>query len=223
MFKKLLPCILFTFLFQLSKAQNEFITVWKPNMSSVALVNPVLPVAGQNQIWFPGIGDNYTISWEEVGYPQHTGILNNVTSTDRVLIDFGTPLNPSLSDATFKVKASNGNGIFKQIKFANTNVTSSAILDFVTVQTSGSADKIVEIAQWGNIHWQSMNSAFTQCMYMQLTATDAPDLSGVQNVSMMFIMPITLQEIQAWQPGILQTFRISNICSDISVHLWAIH
>ncbi|MCE3076368.1 BspA family leucine-rich repeat surface protein [Chryseobacterium gwangjuense] len=210
MFKKLLPFYLFIFLFQLSKAQNEFITIWKPNMSSVPVVNPLLPLAGQNQIWFPGIGDNYTISWEEVGYPQHTGVLTNVTSTDRVLIDFGTPLNPSLPNATFKVKASNGNGIFKQIKFANTTVTSSVIIDYIGIQTLGSADKIVEIAQWGNIHWQSMNSAFAQCMYLQLTATDTPDLSGVQDASIMFHNAYNFAgnpSMATWNTSNIQNFK----------------
>lgn len=109
MLKKLSALILFVFLGQFAKAQNEFITIWKPttaiNMDEmVAAPHQVLA----NQIWFPGVGQNYTINWEEVGYPQHNGTISNVTSTTQVLIDFGTALNPVSDDVKYRVKVSNG-------------------------------------------------------------------------------------------------------------------
>ncbi|WP_415328259.1 BspA family leucine-rich repeat surface protein [Chryseobacterium sp. MMS23-Vi53] len=190
MLKKLLTLFLFIFLIQITKAQNEFITVWKPNLPATTanpIVNPIMPnMAGQGQIWFPGIGENYTIAWEEVGFPSHNDLMENVTSTDRVFIYFGTPLNPVAEDATYRVKVSNGNGNFKQIRFANNTIQTNPIIDFILVQTSGSSDKIVEIEQWGNIKWTSMNNAFAQCMNVQLTATDSPDLSIVEDASLMF-------------------------------------
>lgn len=201
--------ILFLF-FQLGKAQNEFITIWKPNINSIPLVSPILPIAGNNQIWFPGIGSNYTITWEEVGFPQHNATLINISSTDRVLIDFGTPLNPSFADATYRVKASNGNGTFSQIKFAKTNILANPILDFVSVQTSGSANKIVEIEQWGNIQWASMNSAFAQCMDLKLTATDAPNLSAVEDASLMFYNAFNFaanNSMSSWDTSNIKNFK----------------
>jgi hypothetical protein len=96
MIKKLITANLFMLLLQTVHAQNEFITIWKPNTSSHNLLNPVMPsTAGDGQIWFPGIGENYKIVWEEVGFPSHTGTMNDVISTERILIDFGTPLNPT--------------------------------------------------------------------------------------------------------------------------------
>jgi hypothetical protein len=70
-----------------------------------------------NSISFGGTGTNYTISWEEVGYPQHNGVLS-VTSNSTIFttISFGTSLNPNPIQATYKVKASNGNGIFYGFK-----------------------------------------------------------------------------------------------------------
>ncbi|WP_083535171.1 BspA family leucine-rich repeat surface protein [Chryseobacterium kwangjuense] len=177
--KKILLFIFFILFFKQIKAQNEFITVWKPNLqplNSVAIDAPVQ--AGVNEIWFPGIGDNYTITWEEVNYPQHNGTMTNITSTKQVLINFGTPLNPIPANATYKVKASNGNGLFRQIQFGS-NIGNSWT-------DNGNIDRILEIAQWGNIQWTSMKGAFANCSSLQLTASDAPDLSVVTDASYMF-------------------------------------
>ncbi|MCT2561693.1 BspA family leucine-rich repeat surface protein [Chryseobacterium herbae] len=183
MIKKILPFILIVLLFQCIKAQDEFITIWKPN----AVSSPVnAPVAATNtQIWFPGKGENFTITWEEVGYPQHSGTLQNVTSALQILIDFGTPLNPDPSTTFYRLKVSNGNGTFRQLQFGTPNT-----YVFQHIVTSwklfGSAEKLVDIEQWGKIHWDSMNAAFVECKNMNMTATDAPDLSGVTDASYMF-------------------------------------
>jgi hypothetical protein len=46
--------------------------------------------------------------------------------------------------------------------------------------------KITDIKQWGNIIWSSFNDAFRGCSNMLTTATDAPNLSNVTNMSLMF-------------------------------------
>ena len=45
---------------------------------------------------------------------------------------------------------------------------------------------LVNIAQWGTVAWSSMNSAFSNCSNLNITATDVPDLSGVTDMSNMF-------------------------------------
>ncbi|MBK1897446.1 BspA family leucine-rich repeat surface protein [Chryseobacterium paridis] len=189
MHRKFLSFILAIFFFQSALAQDEFITIWKPNVPAITppidLIAPNL--AGNNQIWFPGIGENYTINWEEVGYPQHNGTMPNVTSTSQVFIDFGTSLNPDQANATYKVKVTNGNGTFKQIRFGDPeilNVPSPYLVIFWHCR--GSIDKITEISQWGNINWTSMNNAFSNCRNLQVTATDSPKLSNVEDASFMF-------------------------------------
>ena len=89
-----------------SNAQNEFITVWKPSDASTLSINGGIP-STFNQIWFPGIGNNFNISWEEVGHPANSGTIDNITTTTNVLIDFRAPQNPIPADATYKVKVSN--------------------------------------------------------------------------------------------------------------------
>lgn len=154
------------------RAQNEFITVWKPSNTGF-----IPSQSTANQIYFPGIGDNYTIYWEEVGYPSHNGTLSNITTVLNVplLIDFGTPLNPIANNATYTLKVSQGNGNFNRICFYAP-----------LVNYRGDSHKIIKVTQWGDIHWSSMERAFHYSTEMDVTATDIPDLSNLTTMSGMF-------------------------------------
>ena len=55
------------------------------------------------------------------------------------------------------------------------------------------AEKLRTIEQWGNIEWRSMFQAFSRCANMNVTATDAPDLSQVTIMSEMFFGCTNLQ------------------------------
>ncbi|MDR2238204.1 MAG: BspA family leucine-rich repeat surface protein [Chryseobacterium sp.] len=175
--KNLLAAILFILLFQLTKAQNEFITVWNPSLPSAGQGTP--GSSGNTQIWFPGTGTDYTIYWEEIGYPSHHATLTNVTSQYQILIDFGTPLNPEPAQATYRIKVSNGNGNFQRIAFSNADVPPG-------ITILGDNFKILKVEQWGNISWSSMAGAFYECRALDVTATDIPDLSNATNMSYMF-------------------------------------
>ena len=48
------------------------------------------------------------------------------------------------------------------------------------------ATKLASIDQWGSNQWTSMESAFEGASAMTYGATDAPDLSGVTDMSFMF-------------------------------------
>lgn len=154
------------------KAQNEFITLWKPSNTGF---NPTSSTS--NQILFPGVGTDYKIYWEEVGYPAHNGTLNNVTTLvgTPLLIDFGTPLNPVANNATYTLKVSQENGNFHRICFYMPNTA-----------VRGDIYKIIDVVQWGNIDWSSMENAFFYCEEMDVTATDIPFLSHLTNMSGIF-------------------------------------
>ncbi|RJE75190.1 BspA family leucine-rich repeat surface protein [Reichenbachiella sp. MSK19-1] len=47
-------------------------------------------------------------------------------------------------------------------------------------------NKIKDVQQWGNIEWKSMVSAFRYCGLLDISATDAPDLSQVTEMDFMF-------------------------------------
>lgn len=158
--------IIFLFLFSMSYAQNEFITLWKPNITGTI----------DNAISFGGTGTDYTISWEEVGFPQHHGVLSSVTSSSSsfTVISFGTSLNPNPIQAAYKVKVSNGNGLFYGFK-ANLN-------------SIGENPELFEVSQWGKIVWlEQFYRGFSKCPNLNVTATDAPNLTQINNLSEMFI------------------------------------
>lgn len=56
-------------------------------------------------------------------------------------------------------------------------------------QFSDAADdklKIIDVKQWGTIEWDTMEQMFSGCENLEMSATDAPDLSGVTNLIAMF-------------------------------------
>ncbi len=209
MILKKIPTLIFILLLFLAKAQNEFITIWKPASTVLPAVNVDAPYqATTQQIWFPGIGDNYDIYWEEVGYPQHNGSLLDVTSTKQVLIDFGTSI-AEKNDAKYRVKVTNGNGTFRQIKFGTPQLFPGPEQVFPIWQINGSSDKILEIEQWGNISWTTMESAFSLCRLMQLTATDTPNLNNVEDASFMFYGTTSFtgaSSMQNWDTSKIKNF-----------------
>ena len=73
--------------------------------------------------------------------------------------------------------------------------------DFTRIYLSGSpnAEKLQSIDQWGDIQWESMNSAFEGAANMAYRATDVPDLSGVTGMSGMFAHATSFNgDISSW-------------------------
>lgn len=181
MLKKTILFFFFILFFQSGKAQNEFITVWKPSLPRYATQYTGISVASTDtQIWLPAVGTDFQVYWEEIGFPAHHATLTNLNSTYQVLIDFGTPLNPNPADATYRLKITNGTGNFHRIRFSNWDMFNGDGL-------IGDVHKIVRLEQWGNIHWSSMGQAFQGCRDFDVTATDTPDLSAVTDMSNMFL------------------------------------
>jgi surface protein len=182
MLKKLAFIVLLTLVSQFLKAQNEFITVWKPSNVLPQPYQGIVENSNDTEIWLPTEGTNYTIYWEEIGYPSHNSTLTNVNSAYQKLLFFGQPLNPIPNNATYRVKISNGNGIFHRIRFADWDLytNGNGII--------GDAHKIIKVEQWGNIDWSSMKQAFQACINLDVTATDIPKLDNVNSLSYMFAL-----------------------------------
>lgn len=62
----------------------------------------------------------------------------------------------------------------------------------------GDREKILSVEQWGDIQWTSMANAFQGCSNLVVNATDAPDLSGVSDLSVMFFGTAINQDISNW-------------------------
>ncbi len=180
MCKKLITVCFFILFGQIINAQGEFITTWKPaNIQAPIPLQPPFP-SSSTQAWAPFQGTNYSIAWEEVGYPAHHATLDNISSVYYVLLDFGTPLNPNPAEATYTVKVRSGNGNFHRVLFFDPDFPPAGI------GTMGDDAKIIEVNQWGSTKWSSMRSAFNNCKNLDLKATDLPNLSFMTDMSYMF-------------------------------------
>ena len=65
---------------------------------------------------------------------------------------------------------------------------------------AGDREKIIDIVQWGNIAWTSFENAFAKATNLNVSATDAPDLSQVTNMSRMFHRATSLgsPDLSSW-------------------------
>tara|TARA_R110000824_G_scaffold185827_1_gene366870 strand:- start:3285 stop:4325 length:1041 start_codon:yes stop_codon:yes gene_type:complete len=77
---------------------------------------------------------------------------------------------------------------------------------FPTIRFNDEGDKlkIIDIKQWGNIAWTSLNKAFKGCSNLVGTYTDAPDLSGV------IILSETFRQCSAFT-GKVSNWDVSNV------------
>ncbi len=56
----------------------------------------------------------------------------------------------------------------------------------IIINNGTDQNRLTQIVQWGSTIWTSMQTAFSGCINLQVTATDVPDLSGVTDMSQMF-------------------------------------
>jgi len=63
-------------------------------------------------------------------------------------------------------------------------------------------ESLLEVRQWGNIEWKSMNHAFYNCSKLKVTAKDSPNLSKVRSMESMFQKANSFnQNINNWNVG----------------------
>ncbi len=114
-----------------------------------------------NQVTIPIVAANYSVVWEEYA----TGI--GITPTQ------------TLDANNFNIYTFSSPGIYR--------AKITAINDFaLTHNLSGDARKLLFVEQWGTNKWTGMRYAFVNCINMDITATDSPDLSGVYSMQGMF-------------------------------------
>ena len=128
-------------------------------------------------------------------------------STGAYTVDWGDGTVTSVTGDASHVYASAGehqvviSGDFTRI-YLNSHPVAQApcnhISDDCLHQTS-SAQKLQSIDQWGDIRWESMNSAFEGASNMVYRANDAPDLSSVTDMSQMFFYAESFNgDISSW-------------------------
>ena len=73
-------------------------------------------------------------------------------------------------------------------------------------------NKILSVDQWGEIQWTSMERAFDGCSNLTIPASDAPDLSQVTNMNLMFRNASSLTTVPA-----MNLWDVSNVESMVGV------
>ena len=116
------------------------------------------------------------------------GLWEDLGVTGSITHDYGTA-------GTYTVRI---RGNFPRIYFANT----------------GDKDKILSIDQWGNIEWTSMERAFMGAINLTYNATDAPDLSNMTDMSLMFWKASSFD-------GNLNNWDVSNVTNMYCTFLFA--
>ena len=73
----------------------------------------------------------------------------------------------------------------------------------------GDKDKLVDVKQWGNVAWTSMERAFYGCANLELSAADSPDLSRVSSLAYMFRGCVRLHapRLADWHVGSVMNMR----------------
>jgi surface protein len=56
----------------------------------------------------------------------------------------------------------------------------------ININNGADRNRLTQVEQWGSTTWTSMQTAFRNCLNLQITATDVPNLAGVTNMSEMF-------------------------------------
>tara|TARA_Y100001935_G_scaffold254275_1_gene262785 strand:- start:58436 stop:60643 length:2208 start_codon:yes stop_codon:yes gene_type:complete len=73
---------------------------------------------------------------------------------------------------------------------------------------SPAAKQIRDVKQWGDIAWVDLEEAFRGADSLQITASDAPDLSGVTSLYMMFMDATSFNSnINHWDVSTISNFR----------------
>lgn len=140
---------------------TDFVTVWNTTNAGAT---------DNTKIAFPVIGSNYVIEWEK---------LPSSTVLGGVIVTSSTVNNPYILDLStygpgqYRIRAYNGRGAITGFRMS-------------ADETIYDNKKLIRVERWGNVVWQTLNSAFVNAVNMDITATDSPDLSNITDLTMMF-------------------------------------
>jgi surface protein len=82
----------------------------------------------------------------------------------------------------------------------------------ILVSSNNSEDALMDLVQWGGVHWTNMASAFYGCGNLNISAIDVPNLSMVSDMSAMFKYCFNLNSpsnINSWNT--LNVTNMSNL------------
>ena len=121
----------------------------------------------------------FVTTWDPIFSPYTVSIPLKVHSGGTLSIDWG--------DGNTTTVTSNGTQSHTYAAPGKYQVSMTGDLARINLGAAGStADTLTSIDSWGNVGWSGMKDAFRGAFRMASNATDAPDLSGVTDMSGMF-------------------------------------
>ncbi|ACT91771.1 BspA family leucine-rich repeat surface protein [Dyadobacter fermentans] len=91
--------------------------------------------------------------------------------------------------------SASGSGTFTTYNATITGLPAGATIELsilptnfrrININNGQDKNRLVDIVNWGTTAWNAMNNAFYGCANLQISATDVPDLTNVQNMSQAF-------------------------------------
>ncbi len=152
---------------------------------------------GQNKLWInttPSLND-FVTTWKT----DNTGSSN---STSITIPTTGSGYNYDVdwdNDGTFDEFGLTGD-VTHDFGVAGTyTIRIQGDFPRIYFNNTGDRQKILSVDQWGNQVWTSLDKAFYGARNIQILATDAPDLSGMTNLSYVFQSTYSFnQDISHW-------------------------
>jgi surface protein len=163
---------------------------------------------------------NITVNTNLAGSASDTFILPTAGSgTYNYSVDWGDTNVDTVVVSTSQTHIYDAPGIY--------NIKISGVFPRIFFNNAGDKAKITDISQWGNIAWSSMANAFYGCTSLtNVSATDAPDLSNVTAMRLMFrdCSGLTTLNVSGWNTGSVtdmsDMFRDCSSLTTLDVSLW---
>jgi surface protein len=148
------------------------------NISDSIIVNTDINISSEDFI--------ILIKTDNTGVSDSTQILLPIQGTDMV-IDWGDGSVETVTQSSLPNNTIGGNNVIHSYPKAGSYIIKiSKQLTRILFNNGGDGLKLYEIMNWGDCEWTNFNGAFQGCQFLDVTATDTPDLSGVTNMSSMF-------------------------------------
>lgn len=141
--------------------------------------------------------------------------LSTGSGANQIIFDVATSGNVKYSWATYPTPTTTGAGVFSGNTLTVSGLPANSMIrlsispfGFSKIQNAYLADasRLVDIVQWGDVIWETMESAFQSCTNVEMSATDVPNLSKVTNMFGVFASAKKFN-------GAIGNWNISNVTS----------
>ena len=174
-----------------AQTQDPFISVWNTQNGSTRIG------ANGKNIAIHAIGTDYTIEWVKLDPKDNSekGPYKSITVTSTL----GNPYILNVDKAgRYRVRIRPGTGTLEGFYM-------------VDLATKYDHDGLEKIEHWGNNKWTRLGHAFYKASKLDLTATDAPDLSIADSIPYIFAFCVDLvntnSSISTWDVGSISNMK----------------